>query len=119
MLCHDARRWCDIKICILQVLYHLDRRLSEAASTDTLSLLRAHIVSASYDASLRMLVPRLHVFLPKTGRFEETVAANMALLPGTTSPQLPKHFVEYSPWADAEFEGLHHFGRQWHAAQCI
>ena len=84
MLCHDARRWCAIKICILQVLYNLDRRLSEAVSTDALFLLRAHVVSASYDASLRMLVPRLHVFLPKIGRFEETVAANMALLPGTT-----------------------------------
>ena len=98
MLCHDARRWCATKICILQVLFHLDRRLSEAASTDALSLLRAHVVSASYDASLRMLVPRLHVFLPKIGRFEEAVAANMALLPGMTSPPSSKHFVEYLSW---------------------
>ena len=85
-----------MNICILQVLYHLDRRLSEAVSTDALSLLRAHVVSASYDASLRLLVPRLHSFLPKIGRFEETVAANLALLPGTTSPPSPKHYVEYS-----------------------
>ena len=81
--------------CILQVLYHLNRRLSEAASTDALSLLRAHVVSASYDASLRMLVPRLHIFLPKTGRFEETVAANMALLPGMTLLLSTKQVFEF------------------------
>ena len=44
--------------------------------------MRAHVVSAGLDASVRMLVPRLHVFLPKIGRLEETMAANMALLPG-------------------------------------
>ncbi len=49
---------------------------------DELPLLRAHLVSAGADASLRMLVPRLHVFLPKAERYEETLAANMALLPG-------------------------------------
>lgn len=49
---------------------------------EELPLLRAHIVSAGADVSLRCLVPRLHVFLPKTGRYEETLAANMALLPG-------------------------------------
>lgn len=72
----------------MQVLYHLWRRLSEAACTEELPLMRAHVVSAGLDASMRMLVPRLHVFLPKIGRLEETVAANMALLPGKTS--IPK-----------------------------
>ena len=67
---------------LLQVLYNLWRTLSEASCAERLPLLRAHIVSAGADASLRMLVPRLHVFLPKAGRFEETLAANMALLPG-------------------------------------
>ena len=100
MLCQDAPKevmtqggGAAISICILQVLYHLNRRLSKAASTGALSLLRAHVVSASFDASLRMLVPRLHVFLPKIGRFEETVAANMALLPGTSSLPSPNYLV--------------------------
>ena len=69
----------------MQVLYHLWRRLSEAACTEELPLTRAHVVSAGLDASVRMLVPRLHVFLPKIARLEETMAANMALLPGKTS----------------------------------
>lgn len=67
---------------LLQALYGLWRKLSEVDCTDELPLLRAQIVSAGADASLRMLVPRLHVFLPKAERYEETLAANMALLPG-------------------------------------
>ncbi len=72
----------------MQLLYHLWRRLSEAACQEELPLMRAHVVSAGLGASTRMLVPRLHVFLPKSGRFEETIAANMALLPGKTT--IPK-----------------------------
>lgn len=66
------------------MLYHLRRKLADASSTEELLLLRAHVVYAAFEPSLRMLVPKLHVFLPKIGRFEETAAANMALLPGRT-----------------------------------
>ena len=66
----------------LQVLYGLWRKLSEVDSVEDLPLLRAHLVAAGADVCQRMLVPRLHVFLPKAGRYEEALAANMALLPG-------------------------------------
>ncbi len=72
--------------CVLQALYGLWRKLSEVDCTEELPMLRAHLVSAGADASLRMLVPRLHVFLPKAERYEESLAANMALLPGTSIP---------------------------------
>lgn len=74
----------DETVKLLQVLYNLWRTLSEASCAERLPLLRAHIVTAGADACQMMLVPRLHVFLPKAGRFEETLAANMALLPGKT-----------------------------------
>ena len=64
------------------MLYGLWRKLSEAASTEELALLRSHIVSAGADAGMRVLAPRLHVYLRKAARYEETLAANMALLPG-------------------------------------
>ena len=64
------------------MLYGLWRKLSEADCVEDLPLLRAHLVAAGAGVCLRMLVPRLHVFLPKAARYEEALAANMALLPG-------------------------------------
>ena len=79
-----------------QALYGLWRKLSEVECMEELPLLRAHMVSAGADISLRMLMPRLHVFLPKAGCYEETRAANMALLPGKqTAPWLLTRASDY------------------------